>query len=115
MNLPSEYWLRKWSQIIRIRDGHTCVFCEEDATKVTSTVLRRNMQAHHIDEKHLEPEKALDLDNGACTCSRCHAEMAHTSDSAPKKWRAYLKRHVRYKRNADFNKKWQYKLDGGYK
>jgi predicted HNH restriction endonuclease len=106
----SDYMLAKWSRIVRIRDGHVCWMCEEDSTKETSTLTRRVMHAHHLDPKHLYPEKALDLNNGICLCNRCHLEVVHTTVKSHKKYRVIFKRHVRRKAYREFNEQYQYKL-----
>lgn len=106
----SEYMLAKWSKMVRIRDQHICQMCEEDSMKESSTLSRRTMHAHHLDPKHIYPEKALDLDNGICVCSRCHLEIVHTSSKSHKKFWVIFKRHVRRVAYKAFNKKYQYRL-----
>lgn len=107
----SEYYLNRWSRIVRIRDGHKCFLCEETADKKSSTVEDRKMHSHHIDLKSLFPEKAYNLDNGICLCNRCHYEIVHTTEKSHKKLRVVFKRHVNRKKYKEFNKKWQHKLN----
>lgn len=106
----SEYMLAKWSKMVRIRDEHICWMCEEDSMKESSTLTRRVMHAHHLEPKHMYPEKALDLDNGICLCHRCHLEIVHTSEKSHKKFWVIFKRHVRRVAYTAFNNKYQERL-----
>lgn len=105
MSSTDKYLLNKWSRIVRIRDEHVCRMCLETVPS------RRQMHAHHIDMQVKYPEKALDLDNGICLCARCHLQIVHSTRTHEKTFRVIFKRHVRRKKNRQFNAKWQYKLD----
>ena len=104
-NQFSSYKLSKWSRMIRIRDGHKCFLCEEDKTP------RRLMEAHHIRPKAKYPDTAYTLSNGITLCRRCHHEIIHTSDSAPKKFYVLFHRYVGHKAIRKFNERYQCKLD----
>lgn len=54
--------LRRWSEFIRLRDGHRCVDCRS----------RRRLSAHHICRKAFLPEARFQTGNGITLCNRCH-------------------------------------------
>ena len=100
----SKYYLKRWSTLVRIRDGHTCYMC--DSTD------RLDMHAHHIYPKFIYPEKAYDLNNGVCVCSDCHLRIVHTTWTVPSwlKWTDFFKRWVRRAANQRYNKEYQSKI-----
>ena len=100
----SDYKVAKWSRIVRIRDEHTCIMCEEKADS------RRTMHAHHIDRRVDHPELAVDLDNGVCLCEDCHLRVVHSTHKNHKKFRVIFKRWVRRVAYRKFNEKFQHKL-----
>jgi len=54
--------LAEWSRIVLQRDNYTCRQC--GATD--------DIEAHHIKQKSLYPELALETDNGVTLCPKCH-------------------------------------------
>lgn len=68
MSKFNAYQLRKWSVLVRRRDG-VCMICGS----------RERLEAHHINSKSYFPEQAYDLENGIALCGdnkrtghRCH-------------------------------------------
>ena len=98
------YYLRKWSRMIRARDGNICFMCQEVKT------INRKMHAHHIDDKESFPGIAYELSNGICLCSRCHHQIVHSTISNHKVFRCIFKRYNKHKKQLHFNVKYQYKL-----
>lgn len=74
MSEPSDYQLRKWSRLVRIRDAENgrgrCVMCR-------GFFSIWQLQAHHIWPKSLFPDRALDPDNGVSLCAGCHQGPTH--------------------------------------
>jgi 5-methylcytosine-specific restriction endonuclease McrA len=103
-NPYSEYYLAKWSRYIRIRDNFICQMCLEKATS------KRKIQAHHLDRKYDCPEKALDLNNGVSLCETCHLRIVHSTHKNHKQFRVIFKRVVSWKRNEEFERKYQDRL-----
>ena len=98
------YYLRRWSTSIRVRDGFICYVCSE------KIMPRSKSQAHHIYPKSIYPDRAYDLDNGACVCSSCHHPIVHSTNNSWKKFTYFFKRYVRLVRNNKFNKENQHKI-----
>lgn len=76
----SAYHLRRWSRLVRIRDGYTCAICNKPITP------RHKAQAHHIMPKILYPERAFDLSNGITIHAHHHQPVVHTSHTW---WQGY--------------------------
>lgn len=101
----SEYALRKWSLMVRARDGRRCQLCLEPGT------LEDRLEAHHIEPKFHCPEKVLELDNGITLHASHHQPMVHTTDDHYIQFRHMFKRYNKRKAVREFNAKYQYKLD----
>lgn len=56
--------LRRWSEFIRLRDGHRCVDCHEINT----------LAAHHIARKTFFNVAQYETGNGITLCRECHKE-----------------------------------------
>lgn len=69
-------WGKVRTERIRL-DGGRCRACGK----------KRNLQAHHIQPFHLQPELELDLDNTLTLCGRCHLLIGHLDY-----WKAYNKK-----------------------
>jgi hypothetical protein len=99
-----QYALRKWSNIVRIRDRFICQLC---LNKFPS----RLVQAHHIKPKADYPELAFDADNGICLCKKCHHRITHSDPRNIRRfvmlWWPYLNRKV----VRLFNKTYQSRID----
>lgn len=62
--LRSSYETKKWSKLVRERDGGKCVKCGETDT----------LHAHHVKSWKTNPELRHDVANGVTLCSKCHQE-----------------------------------------
>ena len=58
---------RKWSKLIKERDGHKCVLCP-------NTTL---LESHHCVPVAIQPELMNDLSNGVTLCHCCHICKVH--------------------------------------
>jgi len=65
----SGYQLSVWSQEVLKRANHVCEFCGGVA-----------VHSHHIMPKRVEPEMALDPDNGIACCVECHYKYGHNGE-----------------------------------
>ena len=65
------YQLRKWSRLVRLREGGRCALCTGQFDIWT------RLSAHHIRPKALYLDLALELDNGIALCSGCHIHITH--------------------------------------
>lgn len=54
--------LRLWSHFVRLRDGFSCVRCDN----------KRHVSAHHVCRKSFMPEASLQPGNGITLCDSCH-------------------------------------------
>lgn len=54
-----------WANQVKNKANHTCEICGS----------KENLQAHHIEPKSINPEKALDISNGLCLCKKCHSKV----------------------------------------
>ncbi|WP_211464748.1 hypothetical protein [Collimonas silvisoli] len=54
--------LRRWSLLVRLRDGNRCVVCHQT----------HKLSAHHICRKSFLPEARLQSGNGITLCGECH-------------------------------------------
>jgi hypothetical protein len=98
----NDYYLRRWSLLVRLRDDHVCFMCEERD--------KHNCDAHHIYPKADYPEKAYDLDNGVAICKDCHYPIVHTSDKSWRKWTCAFKRWVNRKAHKAFQRNHEHKI-----
>ena len=96
----NSYRLRKWRNYVIIRDGFICQHC---LNKFPS----RELHAHHIYLKSLEPDIAYNLDNGITACRRCHLSVIHSDDRNESRFRIHFKCHMRRKGIKGFNDKYQ--------
>ena len=103
MSKLSAYHLRRWSLLIRLRDGFTCYVCGKECKK--------SVQAHHIYPKAIYPEKAFDLYNGITVCGDHHQAVVHAQWTSWRKWTCMFKRWVRRKVNKEFNSEHQHKVE----
>ena len=94
------YWLRRWSLLVRLRDGYICYVCSNEC--------KGRDQAHHVYAKSLHPKRAYDLDNGVCVCAGCHQPIVHSTWTSWKKFTNFFRRYLRYIRNRKFNEKHQH-------
>ena len=62
--LPRSRCLRRWSEFIRLRDGHRCVDCHS----------REHLSAHHICRKSFFEQAQFETGNGITLCRECHRE-----------------------------------------
>ena len=80
---------RPWERIRRAvlqRDGYTCSRCRGF----------RKLEVHHIEPRHLAPEKKYDLDNLKILCRFCHEDL-HNKEQIPADayaWRQYMENGV---------------------
>ena len=89
--------IRRWSRLIRVRDGGICMLCNEKYNIW-------NLHAHHIYPKSLYLDKIYDLDNGITLCAPCHLVIVHrndavndvSSDNKNSGWRYFLPAFNRY-------------------
>ncbi len=63
-NRPPEH--DKWSLAVRVRDNFTCQEC--------GSIVRKDLQAHHIKPWTTHPRLRFDVDNGKTLCVKCHTE-----------------------------------------
>lgn len=109
----SKYYLRRWSLLVRLRDGFMCFMCERKCRRVSSKSdplsWTEVAEAHHIMPKAKHPETAYDLDNGITLCWRCHRRIVHTSWWSWKKWVFAFKMYQRRKINKAFNQEHNHK------
>jgi hypothetical protein len=98
----SSYWLRRWSLLVRLRDGFTCYVC--------GRVCKKTAQAHHVYAKAVHPEKAYDLDNGVTVCADCHQPRIHAQWTSWRKWTGFFRRYLKYVRVRKFNTENQSKI-----
>jgi len=104
MSELSAYYLRRWSTLVRVRDNYICYVCSEKISP------RSESEAHHIYPKSEYPEKAYDLDNGVCVCSRCHHPIVHSTNKSWRKFTCFFKRHVDRKANKAFELEHEHKV-----
>lgn len=102
----SKYYLRKWSLMVRARDGKVCQLCMDK-------FATRDLEAHHVKLKSLNPSLAYHLDNGVSLCVACH-DIVHSCRHNETRMRALFYPYLRRKAVKDFNNKYQYKLDRAY-
>lgn len=67
------YYLRLWSEFIRVRDGQRCVVCHDTS----------GLSAHHIIRKSLIPEMQLEFGNGITLCRSCHRKPHEAFNRRP--------------------------------
>jgi predicted HNH restriction endonuclease len=93
-----KYRLQKWAEAVKKRDGYTCFMCEE--------IYRGYwiIEAHHIEPKAVNPQKAYDLSNGVCLCGDCH-DVVHNTKNNWKKFSYIFKRYNKRKKVREFNEK----------
>ena len=96
----SDYWLSRWSTLVRMRDGYVCYVC-------SNSYPSRQCQAHHVYPKSLYPHLAFHLDNGICVCVNCHMPVVHSSEDSWLKFTDFFKRPLRYVANVRFNEEHQ--------
>lgn len=65
-----------WAICVKERDGYTCQLCGKKYP-------RKDMRAHHIKPRSVDPAAMYDLSNGICVCAECH-EKCHPDNTA---WR----------------------------
>lgn len=69
---------KEWSIAVKMRDEYLCQHCGIHI----SLVGNQGLHAHHILPKTLQPDLALDVDNGITLCFRCH-EYVHAKNRNP--------------------------------
>lgn len=62
--------IRRWTRLVKERDGHKCAECSFQGTKGDGF-----MDAHHVIPKSKSPELATVLFNGVTLCKPCHKEI----------------------------------------
>lgn len=97
------YRLRKWRNIVIIRDGFICQHC-------LNKFASRDLHAHHIYLKSEEPDIAYNLDNGIAICRDCHLGVIHSDPRNESRFRIHFKCHMRKTAVKAFNRKYQYKV-----
>jgi len=55
-------WRKNFNEVCLERDGHKCVFCNEDV----------NLDVHHITDRHIIPNGGYVLSNGITLCDEHH-------------------------------------------
>jgi hypothetical protein len=55
-------WRREFNEVCLERDGHKCVFCNEDV----------HLDVHHITDRHIMPNGGYVLTNGITVCESHH-------------------------------------------
>ena len=100
----SKYHLRRWSRLVRIRDGYICSICKKPITP------RHKAQAHHIMPKILYPERAFDLVNGITVHGHHHQRVVHASQIWWQDYVCYFARKMREPWRRLFNADNQHKI-----
>lgn len=62
-----------WAQSVKARDNYKCVACG----------AIEHLEAHHIVEKHINPDIKNNINNGITLCRKCH-RAAHNGSFNPK-------------------------------
>lgn len=62
--------LRRWTRLVKERDGHKCAECGYQGTDG-----KKDVDAHHVIPKASHPELATVLFNGVTLCKPCHKEL----------------------------------------
>ncbi|MBU0665338.1 MAG: HNH endonuclease [Proteobacteria bacterium] len=57
----------------KVREGRIKI----DGKRCRACTKKFNLQVHHIQPFHLQPELELDLDNTLTLCGRCHLLIGH--------------------------------------
>jgi hypothetical protein len=65
--------LRRWSEFIRLRDGHRCVDCHSP----------KHLSAHHISRKSFFAQAQFYTGNGLTLCRACHREAHRGFNGRP--------------------------------
>jgi len=102
----NEYYLGKWSRIIRIRDEKICHCCDNLCPTLFS-------HAHHIFPKGIYPELAYMLWNGITLCAKCHGRIIHSSGENESSFRLHWWPYMQSNGVTQFNEQWQYKMTDG--
>jgi hypothetical protein len=91
-----KYRLRKWSRLVRLRDGGKCFMCQ-----VEPSIYK--LQAHHIYPKHIKKHcrRVYSLKNGITLCRRCHKRVVHAKKD---NWKRYTQMFNAYMRRRDIVK-----------
>lgn len=86
----SSYKLRKWSRLVRIRDGGECQLCTDKPGIF-------KLHAHHIYPKEFEyyAKIAYEIDNGIALCPKCHWRVVHGSGSNWKRFTCMFRRYTK--------------------
>ncbi len=58
------YAFQSWSKTVKKRDWRKCQIC--NSTK--------NINAHHIFQKNIQPQLSLNVNNGITLCKKCHGK-----------------------------------------
>lgn len=98
------YALRKWSYIVRIRDGCVCRLCKNKFPSY-------DCHAHHVNPKEEFPLESLKLSNGITLCKSCHIRITHSCASNVRQFKLLYSPYLNRLEVKAFNNKWQFKLD----
>ena len=101
----NDYYLGKWSRIVRIRDLKICQVCDNECPTLYS-------HAHHIFPKGIYPELAYMLWNGITCCAKCHARVVHSSVGNESAFRMMFWSHMARKDVRNFNAEYQIRITG---
>lgn len=101
----NDYYLGKWSRIVRIRDEKICQVCDNECPTYYA-------HAHHIFPKGIYPELAYMLWNGITCCSKCHIRVVHSSVQNESLFRMLFWSHMARRGVRDFNVMYQDRLTG---
>lgn len=72
----------EWRELVLVNTDFRCAICD--------TLV--NVQAHHIESYHANPQLRLDPDNGVALCKRCHDDFHFTfgwRNNTEEQWRTY--------------------------
>lgn len=101
----NDYWLRRWSLLVLLRDDFTCYVCGEKLNRKDGSA-----HAHHVYPKAVYLEKAYELDNGVCACAKHHLGVVHADWYSWKKWTGFFRRWIRRVKQRRFNEEHQHKV-----
>lgn len=101
----SRHRLRKWSLLVRGRDGGICQLCRNPYGVWA-------LHAHHVRPKGYAAfaPLAYELDNGISLCPHCHLAVVHSTDANWRQFYQMFRNLLRRRERRDFNKKNQHRV-----